>query len=74
MSAVEFTTRAFERSHGRKPRSSTLGTWALQTSTSSTAFAHELTGDVLFVNSSTLTEAKRAARAAGLGPIVAVLP
>lgn len=71
-SRVQFTTRAFQRSHGRRP--SGRGTWGFQQSTTEVAFDADLRGDVLWANG-TLAEAKRqvAALVPG-GTLLAVLP
>jgi hypothetical protein len=66
-----FTTAAFERSHGRKPRG--RGEWGFQQSASHRAFFEDLTGEMQFFRG-TLTEAKAQAVAAGMTGIVAVLP
>lgn len=68
---TEFTTAAFERSHGRRP--SGRGSWAFQAATNWTAFDRDLTGEIVWANG-TLTEAKAAARIALPGQLIAVLP
>lgn len=68
---TKFTTAAFVRAHGRKPRG--FGCWAFQQATRETAFESELVGEVEFVTG-TLTEAKaEAARRFAGASFVAVL-
>lgn len=67
---VTFTTRQFERTHGRKPKG--FGHWAFQRTTRETAFEGELVGEVEFF-SGTLTEAKAAAKAAGMGELTGLV-
>lgn len=69
--AAEFTAAAFVRSHRRSPKG--RGSWAFQRTVRSTAFDAELFGPIEFFTG-TLTEAKKAARAAGFTGLVAVLP
>jgi hypothetical protein len=70
MGKTEFTTRQFERTHGRKPKG--FGAWAFQATTSETAFDSELTGSVQFFTG-TFTEARAEAKQAFEAPLVAVL-
>lgn len=74
MSKTKFTTRAFERSHGRKPSSSTMGSWAFRASSSETAFESDLYGELVFVHMATLAEAKKSPQVRSLGSLVAVMP
>ncbi len=67
---TKFTTRQFERTHGRTPKS--FGAWAFQAATHETAFESELTGEVQFFTG-TFTEARAEARQAFNTPLVAVL-
>ncbi len=67
---TKFTTRQFERTHGRKPKG--FGSWAFQATTSETAFDSELTGEIQFFTG-TFTEARAAAKQAFDAPLVAVL-
>lgn len=69
---MQFTVRAFERSHGHLPKGN--GCWAFQEATAVTAFEHELVGEIKFFPG-TLTQAKAMARGAFPGVrLVAVLP
>ncbi len=67
---TKFTTRQFERTHGRTPKG--FGAWAFQATTSETAFDSELTGEVQFFTG-TFTEARAEARRFFTAPLVAVL-
>ena len=67
---VKFTTRQFERTHGRTPKG--FGAWAFQATTHDTAFESELTGEVQFFTG-TFTEARAEARRFFTAPLVAVL-
>lgn len=69
---TEFTTAAFERSHGHRPRGS--GSWAFQRSTGWTAFDRELVGEVVWVQGTLTAARKEAARLLGNPACVAVLP
>ena len=57
---TEFTTSAFERTHGTAP--SGFGSWAFQASATRVAFDDDLEGDVVFV-SGTFAKARSEARA-----------
>jgi hypothetical protein len=70
-SDLQFTTRAFWRSHSREPRGS--GLWLFQAATADTAFDHQRHGD-LFEFNGTLTEARQALRRSGASGLWAVLP
>lgn len=67
---LRFTTRQFERTHGRKPKG--FGNWAFQQVTAETAFDHERVGRVEFFTG-TLTEAKAKAKAEGMGELTGLV-
>lgn len=70
--ATMTTTRAYERSHGRKPRGE--GGWGFQRSTTEVAFDGDRYGDVHFFFG-TYTEARKAAvEAMSDAAVVAVMP
>jgi hypothetical protein len=69
---IVFTSSSYVRSHGKEPRG--VGCWVFQASSSTTAFASELSGDT-FEAWGTFAAAKQEARMhfVGRASVVAVL-
>ena len=70
--APMFTTRNFERSHGRPPRG--RGSWAFQESATDAAFEEDMRGDVEWFHGTYSEAREQAAQAFAGAEFVAVMP